>query len=117
MGWLLLGYTLHTTGELCLSPVGLSMITKLSPARMVSTVMGAWFLATGFSNYLAGMIAVFTGVAHGDDGKTFPPPIETVHVYGGVFAHIAIAGLVSGLLLLLLSPILLRWMHVDEKES
>ena len=117
MGWLLLGYTLQTTGELCLSPVGLSMVTKLSPARMVSTVMGAWFLATGFSNYLAGMISALTGIAHGGDDTTFPPPIETVHVYGGVFAQIAIAGLVSGLLLLLLSPVLVRWMHGGEKES
>jgi POT family proton-dependent oligopeptide transporter len=117
MGWLLLGYTLHTTGELCLSPVGLSMVSKLSPARMVSTVMGAWFLATGFSNYLAGMIAALTGIAHGDDDKTFPPPIDTVHVYGGVFAQIAIAGLVSAALLLLMSPILVRWMHAGEKEN
>ena len=49
VSWLLLGYLLHTTGELCLSPVGLSMVTKLSPRRLVSTVMGAWFLATAFS--------------------------------------------------------------------
>ena len=41
--WLLAGYLLHTTGELCLSPVGLSMITRLSPAQLVSTVMGTWF--------------------------------------------------------------------------
>jgi dipeptide/tripeptide permease len=46
VGWLLLGYLIQTLGELCLSPVGLSMVTKLSPMRLVSTVMGAWFLAT-----------------------------------------------------------------------
>jgi len=66
MGWLLLGYLLFTTGELCLSPVGLSMITKLSPKRLVSTAMGAWFLATAFSSLLASIIATFTGVGHGD---------------------------------------------------
>ena len=60
--WLFLGYLLHTTGELCLSPVGLSIVTKLSPARLVSTVMGAWFLATAFSQFLAAIIAQFTGV-------------------------------------------------------
>ena len=119
MGWLLLGYTLHTTGELCLSPVGLSMVTKLSPQRMVSTVMGAWFLATAFSNYLAGVIAALTGVSHGggESGKSFPLPSETVHVYGDVFSKIAIAGIVSGVVLLLISPLLVKWMHPEVQES
>ena len=113
VGWLLLGYLLHTTGELCLSPVGLSMVTKLSPPRMVSTVMGAWFLATAFSNYLAGMIAALTGVGGHGDGQenVIPPPIETVHVYGDVFGQIAIAGLVSSVILLAISPLLVKWMH------
>ena len=57
--WMVLAYLLHTTGELCLSPVGLSMVTKLSPAKLVSTTMGAWFLATALSNYLAAIIASF----------------------------------------------------------
>ena len=119
VGWLLLGYALHTSGELCLSPVGLSMVTKLSPARMVSTVMGAWFLATAFSHYLAGMIAMSTGVSHGEGGgeTSFPPPIETVHIYGDVFAKIAIAGCVCGIVLLILSPLLVRWMHSGENEA
>ncbi|MBS0206273.1 MAG: peptide MFS transporter [Planctomycetes bacterium] len=115
VGWLLIGYMLHTTGELCLSPVGLSMVTRLSPVRMVSTVMGAWFLATAFSNYLAGLIAMLTGVGHEGGGEsTIPLPLKTVHVYGDVFWQIAIAGTVSGVLLLILSPILVRWMHEDE---
>lgn len=121
MSWLLLGYLLHTSGELCLSPVGLSMVTKLSPARMVSTVMGAWFLAAAFSNYLAGLIAALTGV-HSEEGAEviIKLPIETVHVYGDVFAKIAIAGCVSGIVLLCLSPLLVRWMHeehVDEEAT
>lgn len=115
MGWLLFGYLLQTTGELCLSPVGLSMVTKLSPARIVSTVMGAWFLATAFSNYLAGIIATFTGVEHGGDGesKILPPPSETVHLYGDVFGKIAIAAVVSAVVLFALSPLLRRWMHEE----
>lgn len=113
VGWLLLGYLLHTTGELCLSPVGLSMVTKLSPPRMVSTVMGAWFLAMAFSNYLAGLIATLTGVGEQGEGaeNVIPPPIETVHVYGDVFGQIAIAAIISSLLLFALSPLLVRWMH------
>ncbi|MFT7520946.1 MAG: dipeptide/tripeptide permease [Kiritimatiellia bacterium] len=66
--WLLLGYLLHTTGELCLSPVGLSMVTRLSPKRLVATTMGAWFLATAFSGYLAAVIATFTTAKKTDDG-------------------------------------------------
>lgn len=116
--WLVLGYMFHTTGELCLSPVGLSMVTKLSPPRIVSTVMGAWFLATAFSNFLAGMIAELTGVGHEEgDVKIIPLPIETVHVYGDVFQQIAIASFASGVLLLLLSPLLVKWMHGAEKGA
>ena len=56
-GWLALAYLLHTTGELCLSPVGLSMVTKLSVPRVVGLMMGVWFLSSAFSHYVAGLIA------------------------------------------------------------
>ena len=117
VGWLLLGYLLHTTGELCLSPVGLSMVTKLSPARLVSTVMGAWFLATAASSFLAAIIAQFTQVGHGGEGEalTIPAPIDTVHVYGGVYQIIAYLALGSGVVCFILSPILKRWMHEGEE--
>ncbi len=115
--WLLLGYLLQTTGELCLSPVGLSMVTKLSPTRIVSTVMGAWFLATAFSNYLAGIIATFTGIEHTGEGEqVIPPPIDTVrNLYGNVFWIIALTAIASGVLCLILSPLLSRWMHPEEE--
>ncbi len=113
--WLLLGYLLHTTGELCLSPVGLSMVTKLSPTRIVSTVMGAWFLATAFSNYLAGIIAAFTGVAEGAEGEVMiPAPSETVGVYGRVFFVIALTAIGSAMICFALAPLLSRWMHPHE---
>lgn len=116
--WLVLGYVLHTTGELCLSPVGLSMITKLSPKVLVSTVMGAWFLATAFSQYLAAIISQFTGVSHGEGAEnTIPVPLETVHVYGDVFKQISIAALICGGICLGLSPLLKRWMHSDLPED
>lgn len=117
MGWLLLAYLLITTGELCLSPVGLSMVTKLSPTRIVSMVMGAWFLATAFSNYLAAIIAAFTGVGHGGGGHgELPPPIETVVVYGDVFAIIAVTAGISALVVFAMSPLLSRMMHMEESE-
>jgi POT family proton-dependent oligopeptide transporter len=115
MTWVLLGYLLHTTGELCLSPVGLSMVTRLSPKRLVSTLMGAWFLATAFSNYLAAIIAALTNVGHGSDGgKLIPVPAETIDVYGGVFGQIAITACVSALVMLVISPLLKKWMHEDQ---
>lgn len=113
--WLLAGYLLQTTGELCLSPVGLSMISKLSPKVLVSTVMGGWFLATAFSQYLAAIISQFTGVSGGEGGEqTIPPPVETVHVYGDVFKQIAIAAIASGIVCLVLAPLLKKWMHEEE---
>ncbi len=112
--WLLVGYFFHTTGELCLSPVGLSMITKLSPARIVSTVMGAWFLATGFSNYLASLIAMFTGVSHGGgEQKVIPIPKDTLDTYGSVFGTIALSAIGSALVCFALAPLLTRWMHSE----
>ena len=119
MIWLVLAYLLHTTGELCLSPVGLSMVTKLSPKRLVSTTMGAWFLATAFSSFLAAIIATFTGVGHGGGGGDgIPVPLETVNVYGDVFYVIGLASIASALLLLLGSPILKMWMHgVDDARA
>jgi POT family proton-dependent oligopeptide transporter len=115
--WLLVAYLLHTTGELCLSPIGLSMVTKLSPAALVSTTMGAWFLATAYSQYLAGIIAALTGVSHGEEGaetKMIPPPSATVDVYGSVFGRIAIAAFVAFLLLLALTPLIKKWMHAEK---
>jgi POT family proton-dependent oligopeptide transporter len=114
--WLLLMYLLLTTGELCLSPVGLSMVTKLSPGHLVSTVMGAWFLATAFSQFLAAIIAQFAAVT--ESGENFVPiPIETVNIYGDVYRMIAFMAIGSGLFCLLLSPLLKYWMHVGEPPS
>jgi proton-dependent oligopeptide transporter, POT family len=115
--WLFLGYLLQTTGELCLSPVGLSMISKLAPGFLVATVMGMWFLATAFSQFLAAIIAQFTGVEHGaEEAGGIPVPIETVNIYGDVFGKIAIAAIASAAICLLLSPRLTKWMH-REVES
>lgn len=119
MGWLLLGYLLHTTGELCISPVGLSMITKLSPKEIVSTVMGAWFLALAFSNFLAGKLAGLTGVSGGSEGGdgAIPPPIETLDVYSGVFFNMCIAALIGSAFCLVMSFWLVKWMHADEPDD
>ncbi|MEZ6107740.1 MAG: hypothetical protein R3B96_16885 [Pirellulaceae bacterium] len=103
-----------------MSPVGLSMVTKLSPKILVSTVMGGWFLATAMSQYLAAIISQFTGTSGGGgDSNIIPAPIETVHVYGGVFGKIALAAAVCGIFCLLIAPVLSRMMHsgADDEKS
>jgi POT family proton-dependent oligopeptide transporter len=117
VGWLVLGYLFHTTGELCLSPVGLSMVTRLSPARLVSTVMGVWFLATAFSQLLAAIIAQFTSVK--EAAGRIPVPAQTVHLYGDVYGKIAVASVISALICFALAPILTRWMHpeIEHREE
>lgn len=118
MSWLVLGYLLHTTGELCLSPVGLSMVNKLSPKRMVATMLGAWYLATAFSQFLAGIIAQLTGV-HESEGavQTIPPPRETLGLYATVFGKIALASFAAAVLLVVLTPLLKKWMHQGEEAN
>jgi POT family proton-dependent oligopeptide transporter len=115
---LVLAYLLHTTGELCLSPVGLSMVTRLSPPRIVSMVMGAWFLATAFSQDLAGVIAKLTAVGGEEEGgNVIPAPSETLGVYGDVFGQIGVLATISAVLVLALSPLLTKWMHEEESGT
>lgn len=115
--WLVVGYLLQTTGELCLSPVGLSQMTKLSPKHLVSTVMGGWFLSTAFSQYLAYIIASFAGISESGGGEqVVPAPVETVMLYGEVFKQITIAAVISGVACLLLAPWMKAWMHEGEGE-
>jgi len=59
MIWLILAYLFHTMGELCISPVGLSMVTKLAPLRVSSLMMGVWFLINAAANKLAGLIGAY----------------------------------------------------------
>ncbi len=111
--WLLLLFFFLTTGELCLSPIGLSMVTKLTPARLVSTVMGSWFLATAFAQFLAGIIAQFANVNEGG-GTIVPIPSATVHIYGDVYKLLAILACGSGVVCLAMAPLLMKWMHIGK---
>jgi POT family proton-dependent oligopeptide transporter len=95
MVWLILGFLFHTTGELCLSPVGLSTITKLAPARLVGMFMGVWFLSSALGNVLAPKVA---GV--GEDAT-----------FSDVFKRIALISAGGSLLLLILVKPLKRMMH------
>jgi POT family proton-dependent oligopeptide transporter len=97
-------YLLHTTGELCLSPVGLSAMNRLAPAFMASLIMGAWFYMTAVGNFVAGKIGEATGGESGEMTKE-----ATLAVYSTIgWWTVGIAAVV-----LALSPLVKRWMHLD----
>ncbi len=114
--WLVLAYSLHTTGELCLSPVGLSMVTKLTPGNMLGLMMGTWFLAMAFADFLAGQIAAAASLdhlsaTHLDSVETLTSSREALGIYTHLFEQLFVVGLVVGVILLLVSPILRRMQH------
>ena len=118
MTWVLVGILLHTTGELCTSPIGLSMVSNLSPKLLASTVMGAWWLGMAVANGLSGAIAKLTGVGHegGAGPQVVPVPLDTLPIYGRVFGQIAIVAMFAALLCLLISPLLKKWMHSEAVD-
>ena len=93
--WLIMTYLLHTIGELCISPVGLSVVTKLSPPKLASVLMAVWMLSSFFANIVGGYIASY---------------VETMGA-GEVFTYIAGFVSVCGVLLILLNKVILKLMH------
>jgi POT family proton-dependent oligopeptide transporter len=102
-------YLLHTTGELCLSPVGMSEITKLSPAVLVSTLMAVWFLATSAAEFIAAKIAQMAGTATA--GGQVLDPAAALKSSLTVFSTIGWAGVGFGVLFLVLAPFIKHWAH------
>ncbi|WP_313927992.1 oligopeptide:H+ symporter [Pseudoxanthomonas sp.] len=94
-------YVIQSVGELCLSPIGLSMTTKLAPARLAGMAMGCWFLSIAIGNNLAG---IFAGKVSGEGGMT----VQSAHA-GYTFGFWALVG--SGVLLFLVAPLVNRLMH------
>ncbi len=111
--FLVLAYLLHTTGELCISPVGLSQMTKLAPAAVVSTIMATWFLASSWAQYVGGMVAELTA-AETVAGQVLDPA-KALATYVEVFEMIGLWGLALGAGLIVLSPIL-RYLAHDKAE-
>ena len=100
-------YLFHTTGELSLSPVGLSVVTKLSPVKIVGFVMGSWFLSIAFAHKIAGELGkLIASPGEGADPATALKAFADVYMLWGVYVVLGAA-----LVLLLLSPILKKWMH------
>jgi POT family proton-dependent oligopeptide transporter len=92
--WLMLTYFLHVMGEMCLSPVGLSTVTKLAPERVTSLMMGVWFLASAVGNYMGGRVAGLY--------ETVSLPL--------LFGIVAAVSAAAGILLFLLVPAIRRLM-------
>jgi POT family proton-dependent oligopeptide transporter len=98
MAWVLLAYMFHTMGELCISPVGLSMTTKLAPARLASLIMGVWFLNNFAGNFLSGQIGGLT------------ERLGDATIFGGIAAAL----LIFAVMLWAISGKLVDWMHGAE---
>jgi POT family proton-dependent oligopeptide transporter len=101
-------YLLHTTGELFLSPIGLSMVTKLSPKSIAGTAMGAWFLSFAIANYVGGKIASLTGGHAGGEALT---PAEGLDKYISVFSNIGFVLIGIAVLIALFNKPLKKLMH------
>jgi POT family proton-dependent oligopeptide transporter len=101
-------YLFATTAELCLSPVGLSAMNRLAPKFMASLIMGAWFYMTAVGNFVAGKIGEATG---GHDGEmTKQGLLDIYSLFGWVTIGIGVAVLV-------VSPLIKKWMHLDTLED
>ena len=107
--WLALLYLIHSAAELCISPVGLSMISKLSIARIVGVMMGVWFLSISCAEYVAGIVAQVASVA--TVGGQVTNLEVSLRTYAGVFWTIGMVAAGLGLVLLGLAPFIRRWMH------
>jgi POT family proton-dependent oligopeptide transporter len=101
-------YLLATTAELCLSPVGLSAMNRLAPKFLASLIMGAWFYMTAVGNFVAGKIGEATG---GHDGQmTKQGLLDVYELFGWISIGVAVV-------VLLLSPMVKRWMHLDTLKD
>lgn len=92
MWWLVVVYLLHTWGELCISPVGLSAMTKLAPGKMVSLMLGVWFLSISMGSYFGGLVA-----------GNFEP---NEHTLVGLFGKVAAVLIIGGIILFALIPLI-----------
>jgi len=102
------GYFFLILGELCISPIGLSMVTKLSPAKMVALMMGIWFFGTAIGEFLAGKIGSLMSIPKDVLAKN--DPVLSLPYYADVILKIAVASVVIGIGLIFTVPFLKKWM-------
>ncbi|MGE0407734.1 MAG: peptide MFS transporter [Amphiplicatus sp.] len=115
VGFIFLIYWIHTMAELMLSPVGLSAVTKLAPTRVVGMAMGAWFLYSGLSNYLAGVIARGTGA------ETIGGQVTNIAAakatYASVYTNVAYIAMAVGVAMFVISPLIKRLMRLETLKG
>lgn len=99
-------YFVITIGELCLSPIGLSIMTKLSPKPMHGVMMGLWFLASAYGQYAAGLLGA--GMATVNENASLT---EKLYSYTDGYWHLALYALIAGILLIVISPLIRKLMH------
>ncbi len=112
LAFLLLMYMLHTTGEMCMSPVGLSQMTKLSPPLLVSFIMAVWFMAVSIASKVGGFIAGLTATE--TIGGQVLDPALALSTSLKVFNVIGLIAIGIGVLFLVLSPWLKKWSHGSD---
>ena len=108
--WIILIYLLHTLGELCLSPVGLSSVTKLSPQRIVGFMMGMWFFASAAGNYVAGLIATATA-SESSETSSDVFNLAQKQSFMDVYTDVGWIAIFCGIFLALITPLLKKLMH------
>ena len=101
-----LAYLVITFGELCLSPIGLSIMTKLSPKRLSGMMMGMWFLASAYGQYAAGLLGA--GMSSPDENATLMTKLQS---YTEGYKQLGIYALIAGLLLIVISPLVRKLMQ------
>jgi POT family proton-dependent oligopeptide transporter len=122
MWWLIGLYIIHTMGELCLSPIGLSMVSKLAPLRLSSLMMGTWFLANAAANKFAGTLSALIPATAGAEATTGPVVnptflgFEITNLYEFFMLFIIMTGIASAILFVL-SSWLQKMMHNDHVEG
>ncbi|WP_207491870.1 peptide MFS transporter [Aridibaculum aurantiacum] len=104
-----MGYFFIICGEMCLSPIGLSMVTKLSPIRMVSMVMGIWFFASAIGEFLAAKIGSLMSVPR-EIAEANKPELSLPY-YASILSNIGLASIGVGVLMIVLVPLVRKWMH------
>jgi POT family proton-dependent oligopeptide transporter len=101
-----LAYLIITFGELCLSPIGLSIMTKLSPKRLSGMMMGMWFLASAYGQYAAGLLGA--GMSSPDENASL---LTKLQGYTDGYYQLALYALIAGLLLIVVSPLIRKLMQ------
>ena len=107
--WMVLAYLLHTTGELCLSPVGLSAVTKLSIHKVVGVSMGTWFLATSLSETVATRIGKLASIQ--TESINAADSVAMLNTYTELYQFLMWVGIAFGLFVIMISPILRKGMR------